>query len=226
MDVTNREKVLETASRVLTEVGDVTVLVNNAGIMPQHSILKHTEGEIRKCFEINTIAHCWMFQAFLPRMIEKNHGHIVALSSIAGLIGFNNLVPYCGSKFAVRGMMEALMEEMRQITNGKSQIKFTTVCPYMVDTGLSSFLNKINIKIIYSNFLGLCKNVRIRFHNFLGLLKPSFVAKSIISAQRRGLLEFTVPRYLYYLNSFLRLFPYEASIYVRDFFDSAIESDI
>lgn len=89
---------METANKVLTEVGDVTILVNNAGIMPQHEILKHTEGEIRKCFEINTLAHCWMFQAFLPRMIEKNHGHIVALSSIAGLVGFNNLVPYCGSK--------------------------------------------------------------------------------------------------------------------------------
>lgn len=207
MDVTSREKVLETANKVLAEVGDVTILVNNAGIMPQHGILKHSEGEIRKCFEINTLAHCWMFQAFLPRMIEKNHGHIVALSSIAGLIGFNNLVPYCGSKFAVRGMMEAMMEEMRQTSNGKSKIKFTTVCPYMVDTGL-------------------CKNVRIRFENFLGLLKPSFVAQSIVSAQRRGLFEFTVPRYLYYLNAFLRLFPYEASIYVRDFFDSSIESDI
>lgn len=73
---------------------------------------------------------------------------------------------------------------------------------------------------------GLCKNVRIRFENFLALLKPSYVAKSIVSAQRRGLLEFTVPRYLYFLNSFLRIFPYEAALYVRDFFDSSIESDI
>lgn len=44
-----------------------------------------------------------MLQAFLPSMIEKNHGHIVALSSLAGLSGFENLVPYCASKFAVRG---------------------------------------------------------------------------------------------------------------------------
>lgn len=107
----------------------------------------------------------------------------------------------------MRGMMEALSEEMRQTSNGTSKIKFTTVCPYMVDTGL-------------------CKNVRIRFHNFLGLLKPSFVASSIVSAQRRGLLEFTVPRYLYFLNAFLRMFPYQASLYVRDFFDSSIESDM
>ncbi len=134
--MTSREKVLETANKVLTEVGDVTILINNAGIMPQHGMLKHSEAEIRKCFEINTLAHCWMFQAFLPRMIEKNHGHIVALSSIAGLIGFNNLVPYCGSKYAVRGMMEAMLEELRQTSNGKNKIKFTTVFPYMVSVSL------------------------------------------------------------------------------------------
>ncbi|CAG9801681.1 unnamed protein product [Chironomus riparius] len=207
VDVTNREKVLETASKVLTEVGDVTILINNAGIMPQHEMLKHSEKEIRMVFEINTVAHCWMFQAFLPRMIEKNRGHIVALSSIAGIVGFKNLVPYCGSKFAVRGMMEALCEELRLYSDGNSKIKFTTVYPYMVDTGL-------------------CKRVKIRFENFLKLLKPSEVAAAIVSAQRRGIVELTVPRYMFFLNSFLRNFPTTASAYVRDFFDSGIESDM
>lgn len=106
----------------MKEVGDVTILVNNAGIMPQHEILNHTEKEIRMIYEINTIAHCWMFQAFLPKMIEKNRGHIVALSSIAGMTGLNNLVPYCGSKFAVRGTQEALLEELRQHSNGQSKV--------------------------------------------------------------------------------------------------------
>lgn len=46
-------------------------------------------------------------------MIEMNKGHVVALSSMAGLMGLNNLVPYCGSKFAVRGIMEAFGQELR-----------------------------------------------------------------------------------------------------------------
>lgn len=92
---------------------------------------------------------------------------------------------------------------------------------------------------------GLCKNVKIRFENFLRLLKPSEVAAAIISAQRKGLEELTVPRknfaiflnfnlifksfvsgYLYFLNSVLRFFPSKASNLVRDFFDSGVESDI
>lgn len=120
--MTSRENVLETGAKVLKEVGDVTILVNNAGIMPQHDFLKHTEGEIKKIIEINTVAHFWMFQAFLPKMVEKNRGHIVAMSSMAGLMGFQNLVPYCGSKYAVRGVMEAMSEELRCKTNGQSQV--------------------------------------------------------------------------------------------------------
>ncbi|CRK89700.1 CLUMA_CG003407, isoform A [Clunio marinus] len=207
VDVTDRERVIETGNKVLTEIGDVTILVNNAGIMPQHEIFKHSEAEIRKLYEINTLAHYWMFQAFLPKMIEKNHGHIVSMSSIAGIVGLQNLVPYCGSKFAVRGHVEALKEELRLQSNGSSKIKFTCIYPYMVDTGL-------------------CKKVKIRFENFLRLLKPSVVASAIISAQRKGLGELTVPRYMFYLNNFLRLFPSEASNLVRDFFSSGVESDI
>lgn len=109
-------------SKVLKEVGDVTILVNNAGIMPQHEILKHAEGEIRRIFDINVLAHFWMYQAFLPKMIEKNIGHLVSISSIAGLCGLNNLVPYCSSKFAVRGAMESLSEELRAHSNGTSKV--------------------------------------------------------------------------------------------------------
>jgi NADP-dependent 3-hydroxy acid dehydrogenase YdfG len=42
-------------------------------------------------------------EAFLPSMVENNHGHVIALSSMCGVIGLPNVVPYCASKFAVRG---------------------------------------------------------------------------------------------------------------------------
>lgn len=90
--MTNREKVLEVGERVQNEVGNVTILINNAGIMPQHQLLKHTEKEIRSIFEINVLAHFWILEAFLPKMIELNQGHIVAISSMAGLTGSRNLV--------------------------------------------------------------------------------------------------------------------------------------
>ena len=114
-------------------MGFVSILVNNAGIMPCKPLNNQTEAEIRKMYEINVFAHLWTMQSFGREMANKNRGHIVALSSMAGLIGFANLVPYCGAKYAVRGQMEAFMEEL--LGEGITGVKFTTICPYMVDTG-------------------------------------------------------------------------------------------
>lgn len=102
--------------------------------MPCKLLNNHTEAEIKTMFDINVLAHLWTMQSFGKEMANKNRGHIVALSSMAGLIGFRNLVPYCGAKFAVRGMMESFYEELR--TDGIDGVKFTTIYPYMVDTGL------------------------------------------------------------------------------------------
>ena len=146
-DVSNREEVLKIAKKVTEEVGDVTILINNAGIMPCFTFMNHTPEQIKRIFDINVLAHFWIFQAFLPSMIQRNYGHVVALSSIAGIFGQPNLVPYCASKFAVKGLMEALYEELRSMNKEKpSNIKFTTVYPYMVNTGL-------------------CKNPYYRFKN-------------------------------------------------------------
>lgn len=126
-----------------------------------------------------------MLQAFLPDMIKNNHGHIVALSSCAGLFGLKYLVPYCASKFAVRGIMEALFFELRYISKNTSNIKFTTIYPYMVDTGL-------------------CKKPIIRFKDYMPMLTPKEVAETIITSQKRGILETTIPRYYLPLHSIVK----------------------
>lgn len=112
-DVSNRDEVLKLAEKIKAEVGLVSVLVNNVGIMPTHPLERHTPEEIRRVFEINVYSQFWTIEAFLPQMKQQGRGHIVCMSSIAGVVGLANLVPYCATKFAVRGMMEALHEEFR-----------------------------------------------------------------------------------------------------------------
>lgn len=125
-DVTDREAVLEMANKIRTDVGHVSVVINNAGIMPCHPLDRTTHHEIRKMFEVNTLAHFWIFEAFLPAMKEKNRGHLISISSIAGMIGSSNVVPYSATKFAVRGMMEALYEELRE---EKSNVRTGFISP-------------------------------------------------------------------------------------------------
>lgn len=121
-DVTNRDAVLSTANDIRRDVGHVSVIVNNAGIMPCHPLDKTTHEEIRKMFDVNTLAHFWIFEAFLPHMKQKNRGHLISISSIAGIIGSSNVVPYSATKFAVRGMMEALYEELREEKSNVSNL--------------------------------------------------------------------------------------------------------
>lgn len=88
-----------------------------------------------------------------------------------------------------------------------SQIKFTTIYPYMVDTGL-------------------CKKVKIRFQQLMPMVKPADAAAQIISAQRRNVEEASIPGHLFYMNSFFRMFPNRANVIVKDFTDAFVESDL
>lgn len=139
-------------------------------------------------------------------MIKKKKGHIVALSSCAGLFGLKNLVPYCGTKFAVKGIMQALSEEMR-ITEPEADIKFTTIYPYMVDTGL-------------------CKKPKMRFASAMKLVKPYQAAAAIVKAQRLGVFEESIPKYFVYLEMLMKFFPKKALHTITDFMDSGVESDL
>ncbi|KAI8127823.1 hypothetical protein FF38_02121 [Lucilia cuprina] len=203
-NVTSREDIFALADKVKKEHGFISVIVNNAGIMPCHPLLEHTEQEIRLMYDVNVLAHFWILQAFLPDMIERNQGHIVALSSCAGLFGLPNLVPYCGTKFAVRGFMQAMQEELYK-QNPQTQIKFTSIYPYMVDTGL-------------------CKNPKFRFP-WMKLVDPKEAAASIIEAQRSNLEEASIPRYYNSLEKIGRFLPSKAMRVINDYLDAYVESD-
>ena len=67
-------------------------------------------------------------------MMTRDHGHIVNIASIAGIIGGNSLADYCASKFANVGFTESLDYEIRAAN--KAGVFTTTVCPYFIATGM------------------------------------------------------------------------------------------
>ncbi|VVC40027.1 Hypothetical protein CINCED_3A020406 [Cinara cedri] len=202
-DVSKLENVRELGEKIKNEVGTVTVLVNNAGIMPCKSFEAHDEATIRKIFDINVFAHFWMLDTFLPGMKVLNKGHVVFLSSMAGVLGLKNLVPYCGSKFAVRGLSEAIIDECKD--DGYENLHFTVIYPYMVDTGL-------------------CKKPKIRFPSLLPLVTPESTAKTIISAVRKNLLELSIPGPLLLINHIFRCFPHKVAMDFKDFLGGGVDA--
>ncbi|KAJ8946337.1 hypothetical protein NQ318_004227 [Aromia moschata] len=107
-DLADSEDVYRIAKKTQEAVGDVTILINNAGVVSGHLLLNTPDHLIKRTFDVNVIAHFWTVKAFLPKMIEKNHGHIVTIASMAGYVGVHKLVDYCSSKFAAVGFDEAL----------------------------------------------------------------------------------------------------------------------
>eukprot|EP00794_Sanderia_malayensis_P011952 gene11952-13189_t len=134
-DCSNEAEVNRVAQRVFNEIGPIDILVNNAGILHGKPLLMLTGKEVRKTFDINVLAHFWTLKAFLPLMMDKNEGHIVTISSSAGLHGTANLTDYSASKFALMGLHQAVELELKD--QGINGIKFTIVCPNFINTGMS-----------------------------------------------------------------------------------------
>ncbi|KFQ40111.1 Epidermal retinol dehydrogenase 2, partial [Mesitornis unicolor] len=133
-DCSKRQDVYRVADQVKKEVGDVSILVNNAGIVTGKRFIESPDSLVEKTMEVNTMAHFWTYKAFLPAMIASNHGHLVSIASSAGLTGVNLLSDYCASKFGAVGFAESVDLEMRDL--GKSGVKTTIVCPYIINTGM------------------------------------------------------------------------------------------
>jgi all-trans-retinol dehydrogenase (NAD+) len=77
-----------TAEHIRRNVGDVDILVNNAGVVSGGRFLNVPDEKIEHTINVNLMAHFWLLKAFLPAMIERRSGHIVTMSSCAGLVGW------------------------------------------------------------------------------------------------------------------------------------------
>eukprot|EP00088_Acartia_fossae_P058491 TRINITY_DN6858_c0_g1_i1.p1 TRINITY_DN6858_c0_g1~~TRINITY_DN6858_c0_g1_i1.p1 ORF type:complete len:306 (-),score=69.72 TRINITY_DN6858_c0_g1_i1:284-1201(-) len=152
VDVSKREVINEFADKVTKEVGDITILVNNAGIVSGTPLLDTPDQKIIKTFEVNVFSHFWTMKYFLPKMIEMKKGHITNVASLAGYSGTNKLVDYCSSKFADVGLDEAFRVEL--FVQGHSDyIKTTCICPYYISTGMFAGVQSKLIPILEPEYV-------------------------------------------------------------------------
>ena len=133
-DVTDPENIAKSAQEATQKFGDVTILINNAGIVSGKTILDISHKQVEMTFKVNTLAHMYAVKEFLPSMIQKNHGHIVTISSAAGLAGAPGLADYCASKSGAIGFDEALRLELKK--KQKKNIYTTCICPTTINTGM------------------------------------------------------------------------------------------
>ncbi|KAF7550935.1 hypothetical protein G7Z17_g5383 [Cylindrodendrum hubeiense] len=112
-DITSPEAVHKVAEEVRHDIGDPTVLINNAGIAMGKSILNSEPSFIRRMFEVNTLSHFWLIQEFLPAMIKRNHGHVVTMASMASFVVIAGNVDYSCTKASALAFHEGLGQELK-----------------------------------------------------------------------------------------------------------------
>jgi NADP-dependent 3-hydroxy acid dehydrogenase YdfG len=109
--------------------GSVDILINNAGFGLFRTLENHTSEEWENMFAVNVHGIYYTTKRVVPLMKEKQIGHIINIASIAALQGINEASGYCGTKFAVRGISQALYQEVK-----KFNVKVTCVMPGSVNT--------------------------------------------------------------------------------------------
>uniref|UniRef100_A0A0K0E9S4 Short-chain dehydrogenase/reductase 3 n=2 Tax=Strongyloides stercoralis TaxID=6248 RepID=A0A0K0E9S4_STRER len=191
VDISYKEKIYQSAKKILDEYGFVDILINNAGVLFGKEFLQLSDDNFELTLKVNTISHWYILKAFLPIMIQKNEGHIVSMCSISSFIGTPWGIDYTVSKFGAIGMMEGIRNELKM--KGITGIKTTCVAPIFTNTQMIE-----NFKI--------CKGVEI--------LSPKYVVDEAMDAILTEQPIIIIPRLLYYLYFLKGILPTTAFDYI------------
>ena len=162
VDVSRNELVVEGYNKVVSECGEVDILINSAGIVTSNKTFdKQTADEIVRTININTIAPMFVTRAMLPGMIRRNRGHVCNIASAGGMLSNPKMSVYAASKWGAIGWSDSVRIELQDM---KSDVHFTTVAPYYINTGM---------------FDGVKSRI-------IPILKPEYVCKRIIRAIERN----------------------------------------
>lgn len=115
LDVTDFEAIPAAVSEIEQAFGPIDVLVNNAGYGHEGVMEESPLAEMRRQFDVNVFGAVAMMQAVLPGMRARRQGRILNITSMGGFITMPGIAYYCGSKFALEGISEALGKEVRDL---------------------------------------------------------------------------------------------------------------
>lgn len=147
VDITDRAAVLAAVAEAEARFGPVDAIINNAGVMLLGTIATQDPEQWDRMLDVNVRGLLNGIHAVAGGMVERKHGTIINISSVAGRKAFPNHVAYVGTKFAVTGLSENLREEL-----SPSNVRVITIEPGAVDTELLSHTTDEGIKAGYNDW--------------------------------------------------------------------------
>ena len=124
LDITNFDAIPAAVAQAEWAAGSIDVLVNNAGYGQEGVLEESSLDDLQRQFAANVFGPVAMVKAVLPGMRERRRGHIVNVTSMGGFITMPGISYYCGSKFALEGISEALGKEVAGFG-----VRVTTLAP-------------------------------------------------------------------------------------------------
>ncbi len=168
-------KSVESLFEKTSELGKVSLLINNAGIAPSAKIEDTTDEMWQKTFAINVDAPFNLIRTYVPDMKSNGEGHIINIASTAALEGFAYTSAYTASKHALLGLSRAVAKEL-----SRSNIKVSTICPGFVRTNI--------LETSISNIISKTGKLREQAESDLGsmnktgkIIEPEEVAKAVLA---------------------------------------------
>lgn len=131
-DISVKDQADAAVASLKEQLGSIDILINNAGIAKFGTLAEMEPDQWERIIQVNLLGTYYVTRAVLPTMLEQNSGNIINVASTAGERGFATGSAYCASKFAVLGLTESLMQEVR-----KSNIRVTGLTPSTVNTELA-----------------------------------------------------------------------------------------
>jgi 3-dehydrosphinganine reductase len=169
-DVSDIDQVQEAVKNAEAECGNITVLVNSAGVINPGYVENIKISDIEEEIKVNYLGTVYMIKHALNGMMQRRTGWILNVSSLAGLKGLFGYTGYCASKFAIIGFSEALRSEVRAYN-----LKVSVLCPPDVDTPL------------YRNAYKITPPETLKISEMGKILEAENVARAAIRGMDKGL---------------------------------------
>lgn len=147
VDVTDREALLAAVKEAEVQYGPADAIVNNAGVMLLGDTATQAPEQWERMLDVNVKGLLNGIHAVLGGMIERNHGTVINVGSVAGRKTFPNHVAYVGTKFAVHAISENLREEV-----AAHNVRVITIAPGAVETELLGHTTDEAIKSGYQDW--------------------------------------------------------------------------
>ncbi|XP_076648674.1 epidermal retinol dehydrogenase 2 isoform X2 [Halictus rubicundus] len=204
--IIDEEEVAQTVNKIQHELGNITMLFHCCGIPSPRSLLED-QPDVREIIDVTVLSHFWLSNKVLPQMKQAGRGHIVLLSSVAGLsvaARGGSRVTTATAQFAVQGFAESLRTELRHSHNQNIAVTLVHIYPFIIGIEAAS-------------------DIRFRIPSFFGTIPAKEAAKKILEGVRRNYEEFSIPVYLLYLRHICRILPKKASFMLRELLDTGVD---